>query len=351
MTQDLRVALLRDEGYTAQYEREIANPATMSEQAQTAWTVLDEVYQVTGLATSFAVLDKNMCKPEWGSLSKPGAGEILGIIGMCVSGIACCMELKNSNHPRVNPLILRDPELLRAMRLSRAQANNPNGLPSPETRQYLRERSIKKFGAAGLDFATSVAGPWGAALKVAKEGNGGWSSWLHVRSINRIRELTEGTLCAPHVRAWLSTLKELKETKMAVRAVESTAAIPIPLAGAIVSAANKLIKTARTCYFSSDTMKISMIVHYLALREQYIYHNKHGISSDLLPCGAKPNFGRSITLGKPASEIFRSIMYRDSVLGGFGLNNFVSDMLQHNWSSILMEPGGYAGMFDKAMLD
>jgi hypothetical protein len=230
---------------------------------------------------------------------------------------------------------------------------------SPKTYKYLMHRAGKNIGKLALDTTASVTKVGGGGyVKAVHEGSSATSSGIHARSLAKIRESASELTGSADLNLILTVLERLKISKAIIRGTTAVLdCIPIPgpaeLGGVVLSVG----KTARKLAYAEIVQNMCQLIHFLALREQYIYDGSvtaiFGHTSDLNKGGKPFNpHGYDFCAKKPATEIFRSIIWRDMWYAGFGSQYFAKiTSVQYDFKAIIKEPAGWMVMFDKAMSD
>ena len=230
------------------------------------------------------------------------------------------------------------------------------GTSSPKTLTYLQGRAKKNIGKVGLDtgasvskLGTPVAGAVGGGVKATHEASSSASSVIHKRSLDHIEKSAQGLSGVEDIKLFLKVLKELKISKATLRGATAVLdCVPIPGVSEIGGIVLNVGKTARRLSYTETASNLCQMIHYLALREQYVYTRNDTLTSDLNVYGTDFNpYNYTFCNKRPASEIFRSIIWRNMPYALYGY----SGLMQHDYRSIIMEEAGWMVMFDKAMSD
>ena len=204
-------------------------------------------------------------------------------------------------------------------------------------------------GASLSKLGTPVAGAVGVGVKATHEASSSASSVIHKRSLDHIEKSAEGLSGGPDIKLCLKVLKELKISKATVRGATAVVdCIPVPGVSEVTSFVLAVGKTARRLSYSETADNLCQFIHYLALREQYVYTKNQPVPSDL-NLGNQPfnPYSHDFCDKRPASEIFRSIIWRNMPYAGYVYFGSV----QHDYQSIIKEDAGWTVMFAKAMSD
>ena len=227
---------------------------------------------------------------------------------------------------------------------------------SPKTLAYMHGRAAKNIGKVGLDtsaslskLGTPVAGAVGGGVKATHEASSSASSVIHKRSLDHIEKSAENLSGVGDIKLFLKVLKELKISKATLRGATAVLdCVPIPGVSEIGGIVLNVGKTARRLSYTEAASNLCQMIHYLALREQYVYTRNDTLTSDLNVKGEPFNpYNYTFCIKRPASEIFRSIIWRNMPYAAYGY----FESVQHDYRSIIKEDAGWMVMFDKAMSD
>jgi hypothetical protein len=202
-----------------------------------------------------------------------------------------------------------------------------NGLerPSPLTYEYMRNRSLKNFGAVAVTIAGGAASGFTGGVNttgMAKELNAAGSTGAHLYKLNALLQNKRWEK-SKTVKEWIQLTITMKQHKLGDRAINAAgnASVFVAIPAVLASAFHKLHVKAT---YGAIVNKTAADIHWRAHQEQ-VFDKGFGSGTGKGAVG-------------PATSIVHEIFARRGITGIFG---------KYKANEIIAEPAGWLALADK----
>jgi hypothetical protein len=161
--------------------------------------------------------------------------------------------------------------------------NGHEDAPSPATQAYLYGRAWKSIAGTGVSVIGGFTSAFAHGINVGSTARHGSASASTVMHLLALRSIAASSRKGGTIAQWCDTIIRIKSSKLAVRGAQTiAAAVPVPLAGALINiaaAAGKLgykINLGEICYMTA------IEIHWRAFQEQAISRHGHGPATRIL---------------------------------------------------------------------